>query len=180
MKTGLVICMVLIGALLLSGCETVDSVMEGADAVKGATGRAMAGQPTKAGAADLRSDEMLCSYTDRDSVAENHFKAAKILTPPSSSTQNQAEVLFADGEKTWTRYAVATHKPSEGELRVGELVLYMPYYSDDEEVSAETYRDTDWVFGRITSTDALFKQMVEVNGEELYLKWLRVADEPVE
>lgn len=180
MKAGLVTSMVLACLLLISGCETMDSVVEGANAVKGATDRAVAAQPTRAGGVNLRSDEMLCSYTDNDPVTENSFKAAKILTPASSSTQNQAEALFADGDKMWTRHALATHKPSEAELRVGEMVLYMPHYSDDEEVSVEVYRDTRWVFGRITSTEALFKEMVEVNGEELYVKWIRVPDEGVE
>lgn len=180
MRAGLITCMVLVGLLLIPGCETMDSVREGADAVRGATDRAMSAKPTTAAGVDLRSDEMLCSYTDKDPVTENSFKAAKVLTPPSSSTQNQAEVLFADGQKMWTRYALMTHRAAKTELRVGEMVLYMPHYSDDEQVSAETYRDMPWVFGTVTSTDALFKEMVEVNGEELYLKWLRVPDEPVE
>lgn len=180
MKATLVTSMVLACLLIFLGCETMDSVMEGANVVKGATDRAVAAQPTGAGGVDLRSDEMLCSHTDKDPVTENSFKAAKILTPPSSSTQNQAEVLFADGYKMWTRYALATHKASEAELRVGEMVLYIPHYSDDEEVSVEAYRDMSWVFGRITSTEALFKDMVEVNGSELYVKWIRVPDVAVE
>ena len=183
MRLGVVIATGLLSIFLLMSCESMDSVMEGADRVTGAANRATSVSskaPSATGGVDFRSDEMLCSYTEEDSVSRNSFRAAKVLTPPSAQTQNQAEVLFADGEKMWSRLTLETHKPSKQEISVGELVLHIPNYSDDEDVSVETYRGQRWVFGRVTSTDPLFKDMVEVDGEELYLKWLRVTDEPVE
>lgn len=183
MRLGVVFATAFLSVVLLISCESMDSVMEGADRVTGAANRttSMSSKaPSAPGEVDLRSDEMLCSYTDEDSVVHNSFRAAKVLTPPTAQTQNQAEVLFADGDKMWSRHALETHKPSKQEISVGELALYMPNFSDDEEVSVERYREQRWVFGRVTSTDPLFKQMVEVDGEELYLKWLRVPDEPVE
>jgi hypothetical protein len=164
--------------VLATACETMDSVMEGADTVKGVTDRA-GSVSAKAGAVDFKAGEQLCAYTDRDSAVDNNFRAAKILTEPSDGTQNQAEVLFTNGDRKWTRFVLRTHKPSKSELTVGTLVLYMPYYSDDEDVRVEAYRDSDWRFGTVTSTDDLFKDMVEVDGDPAYVKWLRIPDEPV-
>ncbi|MFO7781322.1 MAG: hypothetical protein R6W94_06800 [Spirochaetia bacterium] len=176
--TALVIVLLIAVLLLAAGCETMDSVADGAGTVKGVADRA-GSVSAKAGTVDFRSGEQLCSYTERDTVTANSYKAAKIITPPSEATQNQAEVLFADGDKMWTRFVLRTHKPSKAELSVGDMVLYMPHFSDDEEVTAEHYRKQRWEFGRVTSTDELFKDMVEVDGEPLRIKWLRVPDESV-
>lgn len=176
-KTG-ILALIAVFLVVAIGCETMDTVMEGAETVQGVTERA-GSVSAKAGAVDFRSGEQLCSYTDRDTVTGNSFKAAKILTPPSDATQNQAEVLFADGDQLWTRFVLRTHKPSASELSVGDMVLYMPHYSDDEEVSEEAYRNQRWEFGRVTSTDELFKDMVEVDGQPQRIKWLRVTDQPV-
>lgn len=176
--TALVIVLLIAVLLLAAGCETMDSVADGAGTVKGVADRA-GSVSAKAGTVDFRSGEQLCSYTERDTVTANSYKAAKIITPPSEATQNQAEVLFADGDKMWTRFVLRTHKPSKAELSVGDMVLYMPHFSDDEEVTAEHYRKQRWEFGRVTSTDELFKDMVEVDGEPLRIKWLRVSDESV-
>jgi hypothetical protein len=176
-KTGIAALIVAL-LILASGCETMDTVMDGADTVKGVTERAGSVSAT-AGAVDFRSGEQLCSYTDRDTLTANNYKAAKIITPPSEATQQQAEVLFADGDQMWTRFVLRTHKPSKAELSVGDMVLYMPYYSDHEEVNEDDYRGSHWTFGRITSTDEMFKDMVEVGGEPVLIKWIRVTDEPV-
>ena len=176
-KTG--VTALIIGLLLLAvGCETMDSVADGAGTVKGIADRA-GSVSAKAGTVDFKSGEQLCSRTDRDNLVENEYKAAKILTPPSEATQNQAEVLFADGERTWTRFVLETHKPSKAELSVGDQVLYMSAYSDNEEVSQDSYRGVRWEFGTVTSIDDLFKDMVEVNGDTVYVKWLRVTDQTV-
>ncbi len=176
-KTGITALIVVL-LLLAAGCETMDSVVDGAGTVKGVADRA-GSVSAKAGTVDFRSGEQLCSYTDGDTVTGNSYRAAKIITPPSDATQNQAEVLFADGDKMWTRFVLRTHKPSKAEVSVGDMVLYMPHFSDDEEVTEENYRKQRWEFGRVTSTDELFKDMVEVDGEPQRIKWLRVSDESV-
>ena len=170
--------LVLGALLLLTSCESLDSVMKGADTVRSVSSRTSS-TAAKAEPVDLRSGEMLCAYTDRPSIEDNNYKAAKIITPASDSTNNQAEVLFANGDQVWTGFVIASHKASKSELTVGTLALYMPYYSDDEKVSAEEYRSNPWKFGRVTSTDEFFKDMVEINGKPKYIKWVRVPDEPV-
>jgi hypothetical protein len=37
-----------------------------------------------------------------------------------------------------------------------------------------------WKFGRVTSTDEFFKDMVEINGKPKYINWVRVPNEPID
>jgi hypothetical protein len=172
MKKWFLLCIAGLMVFTLFSCDTINKVVSGAERVEKTA--------AKAGPVDFKSGEVLCSTHECDTITDCSFKAAKILTKPSAATQNQAEVLFTDGKQKWVQYVVPSHKPSEVELQVGKWVLYMPYESHHEKVDVDNYRKTTWKLGRITSTDELFKDMVEIKGDLRYVKWIRVPDEPIE
>ena len=127
-----------------------------------------------AGGVDFKSGEVLCAASDR-SMKENTYYAAKVLTPASPATKNQAQVLFLDGKEKWTSYVIPSHKASKAEMALGKYVLFSSY-SKYEEVSSDDYRKSGWYIGRITSTDELYKKMVEIKGRKYYIKWIRIPE----
>ncbi len=164
---------------IFSGCETMDTVLKGAEVVGDITDKAPA-KATPVTGLDFKKGEVLCSYSEGRSLVESTYYVAKILTPASSATKNQAEVLFVgSGKKAWSEFVVPSHKASEKKLKLGMLVLHHTWATSDQ-MSADDYRKEYWRFGRISSTDELFKGKVEVNGKSMFVKWLRVPDKPVE
>ena len=161
---------------IFSGCETV---LKGAEVVGGIKDKAPA-KATPVTGLDFKKGEVLCSYKEGKSLADNIYYTAKILTPASAATKNQAEVLFVGtGKKAWSEFVVPSHKASEKELKLGMLVLFHIGAIRDN-ISADNYRKQYWKFGRISSTDELFKGKLEVNGKSMFVKWLRISDQPVE
>ncbi len=164
---------------LLIGCETMDKMMRGADVVGDVAQKATPVQGAVE-ETEFRDGEVLCASHENESMMDNRYWLAKILTQPSASTKNQAEVLFINsGDKMWSPFVVPSHKASKSDMELGNIVLYHEW-SGSEEVSAEAYRKGRWYLGRISSTDDLFKDMVEVNGDAKYVKWLRIPEVPVE
>ena len=186
MKKKAFITLLITVSLLFFACSTMDDVVKGietADKIKSSvpsgSSSAMAAA-TSAGAIDFRSGEVLSSAYNKDNVFDDQFRAAKILTPPSDATKGQAEVLFGNGDRKWVIRVIASHRAGKQEMGLGKPVLYMYYNSTYESINADDYRNGSWRFGRITSTDELFKDMVEVDGKPCYVKWLRMSDQPVE
>ena len=163
---------------IMTGCETISDVV-GEPATK-AVSKAKISKPEKVvGGIDFKKDEALCAQYDRP-LEDNTFAAAKILTPPSADTKNQAEVLYVgSGEKEWTVAVIPSHKADKDELTLGRLVFYNDYYNH-EDVTDDKYRKHDWYLGRISSTDELFKNVVEVKGKKMLVQWIRIPDEPIE
>lgn len=165
-------------SLLLTACETLDDLEQGVSSISTtvAKGSAVAGEASQGGDIDFRKDELLCSVSGDRPREEARYKPAKIMTPPSQATRNQAEVLYPDGTKEWTYIVLPSHKAAESELAVGGEVLYMYYAGDDEEMSQDKYRTNEWQYGTITSTDELFKGVVEVGGRPMFVRWIRIPD----
>jgi len=185
-KTILLVLVVLV-SLGLYSCSTLDDVMEGMETVEKISSKAPSGGSssvmdagTSMKGVDFRKGEVLSSKTEYSNPVENRYAAAKVITPASASTQGQAEVLFANGDKKWVQITIPSHKADKNELRVGQMVLFLYYDSKKEDVSEDSYRKSEWYFGRITSTDELFKGMVEIGGDSYYVKWIRVPNEPME
>jgi len=174
-------------ALVLFSCSTMDSVLKGVDTVEKIGSAASSGTSgkvldagTSAKGVDFRKGEVLSSLYQNSSLMDNSYSAAKVMTSASDATQGQAEVLFGNGEKKWVMHTIPSHKAGKNEMELSRIVLFIPNYSDDEELSEENYRNRAWKFGRITSTDELFKDMVEIDGRSYFVKWVRVSDQPVE
>ena len=179
MRKVIIIFTVLTILFIFSGCATMDSVLKGAEVVGNITDTAP-GKATPVTGVDYKKGEVLCSYYEGRSLADNTYYTAKVLTPASDATKNQAEVIFVgSGKKAWSQFVIPSHKANDKELQLGMLVLFHVWANGDN-IDADAYRKQYWSFGRISSTDELFKGKVEVNGKSMFVKWLRVSDQPVE
>ncbi len=156
--------------ILFSGCETIRRFTGIGPSIS-----------TQALTIDFRPGEQLVSTRDSDSIANDSFRAARIMTAPSDATQGQAEVILANGTRRWSRHVLESRKATPADLYVGRMVLYMRWsnYSNDR-MTQDTYRNSDWNFGRVTSVDQLFRGRVEVAGRDLNVNWVRVTDALVE
>lgn len=168
--------------VLLIGCGTISDVV-GEKAKDVISEKAEAAPTTKPaatiGGVDFKPDEVLCARYE-DPLIDNRFYVAKILTPASAQTKDQAEVLLVgSGEKHWSIAVIPSHKAGKEELILGNVVFYC-YYYNHEDVTDEKYRKETWYLGRISSTDELFKDVVEVKGNKMFVQWIRIPEQPVE
>ena len=163
--------------LFISSCETLSDIEQGASKISGtmSKGAAVGGSATSLGSVDFRKDEVLCSVSGNEAREKARYLPALILTAPTAATGNQAEVMYPDGKKDWTYIVLPSRKANEADLKIGESVLYMYYQSDDEDMTQEKYRNSSWSFGTVTSTDELFKGVVEIDGRPMLVQWIRIA-----
>ncbi len=165
----------------LAGCSSLPvdagSLMSVASA--GSTVSAVA---QKAESKDFKSGEVLCSDGTDNDPTDMHYYVAKVMTPATEATKGQAEVLFvSDGKKQWASFVVPSHKAGKAELTVGKQVFRLNGWSGHEEkdVSAEHYRQSSWKLGTVTSTDEMFKNFVEIDGDKYDWRLVRVPDLPL-
>jgi hypothetical protein len=161
--------------VMVIGCSSVK------DAFSRVTGDALPEMPATEvqGDIDFRAGEVLCAVKDVE-LLENDFLLAKVVTPASSETKNQSEVIFLkDGEKKWVYAVVPSHKASNDEISLGTIVLYSSY-AREEKLYDEYYRKSHWYMGRVSSLDELFKGIIEVNGDKKNMKWIRIPEIEVE
>ncbi|OHD15138.1 MAG: hypothetical protein A2Z96_01475 [Spirochaetes bacterium GWB1_48_6] len=124
---------------------------------------------------DFKNGEILVTLDGEKKGAT--YYTAKVLTPPSTATKNQAEVVFIhDGSTAWANFLTNSHKATQEELKIGKEVLFMSYTEGDDSVDGDSYRKYPWYIGRVTSLDFLYKGQVEVNGRLFALKLLRIAE----
>lgn len=160
-------------ALCLMSCAEVKKMD-----VTGITSKIPTG--TVIGGGGFKKGEVLCATHETRGLLDNYYYVAKVITPASASTKNQAEVIFVhNGKKMWTKYVIPSHKASKEEIQLGNIV-FRHTWASSEDISAESYRKQDWRLGRVSSTDELFKGVVEVQGEKSRIKWLRIPDQPIE
>ncbi len=151
-------------ALGLAGCMSVPI-----PSVDGTVQRSV-----ETSAADFKSDEVLASTGDASRM-ESVYALAKVVTAASATTRDEAQVLFlADGSKQWVKWTLTSRKAAKADFVVGAPVLYPRGWSGYDTISVEEYRANQWALGRVTSTDELFKDVVEVSGEPYAVKMLRV------
>ena len=50
---------------------------------------------------------------------------------------------------------------------------------EEKDVSAEHYRQSSWKLGTVTSTDEMFKNFVEIDGDKYDWRLVRVPDLPL-
>ena len=128
---------------------------------------------------EFRSGEILCS-ADSGSMMDANFQTAKVLTPASAATKNQAEVVFIyNGQKTWVNFVVNSRKAVKSDFAIGATVFYLPGWQSWDEMEADRYRQEGWHLGNLTSTDDLFKNRVEVGGTSYNINFLRVPTDPI-
>ena len=168
---------VLVAALVLASCSSL------ADAVVRGTSGALTGGGSTATAApavvDFQSGEVLCSTGTQ--MMEGAYVLAKVLTPASPSTKNQAEVVIInDGSKSWVNFVVNSRKATKADFAIGATVFYLTgWQSWDDGITSDNYRKSEWYLANITSTEELFKNRVEVGGVSYNIKYLRVPTDPI-
>lgn len=179
MKKFLVVVATVAAIISVAGCSSLpldaSSLMN--------AGSAVTTVAQKAEAKDFKSGEVLCSIGTDEDPTDMHFAVAKVMTPASDATKNQAEVLWIDGgKKEWSSFVVPSHKAQKAELTIGKLVFHLNGWSEYEEknVSAENYRQSHWKLGRVTSLDEMFKNFVEIDGTKYDWRLVRIADIPLE
>jgi len=128
---------------------------------------------------DFQSGEILASADSR-TMFDASFDVAKILTPASPATKNQAEALWiSDGKKQWVNFVVGSRKATKADLIIGAPVFYLAGWANHDKISADAYRKDTWHLGNITSVELLYKNQVEISGEAYYIEFLRVPTDPV-
>ena len=126
---------------------------------------------------DFKQGEVLCAAGD--SAADQTFKVAKVLKPASAATKNQSQVLYvSDGSKEWADFVIASHAAKKGELADGVVVFYPSGWAEYDTMSPNDYRSAGWKVGHVTSLDEMFKNLVEIDGEKYFWKFIRIPDDP--
>jgi len=135
---------------------------------------------TVIGGGGFLKDEVLCATHESRGLLDNTYYVAKVVTPATVGTKNQAEVILVhNGKQMWTKYVIPSHTASKEEIKLGMIVFRHTWASSDD-ISADSYRKQYWALGRVSSTDELFKGVVEVQGDKSLVKWLRIPDQPIE
>jgi len=122
----------------------------------------------------FRGGEVLCAYTQEAEMEKNVYATAKVQTLPSEVSRGMAEVRYANSAKGWTRYVVPSHPARAEELKVGDWVLCSENF---EKLRTElNYRYGNWYLMRVTALRDLFQEVVEANGINIPLGWVRVPE----
>lgn len=184
MKKSLIILIAIsLVAILAMSCVSAGNVLSGAlsgalsTAPASSGGLATAG--TSAATIDFQPNDIICS-TGAGSKMETAYAVGRVLTPASPATKNQAEVLFvSDGSKLWVNYVINSRKATKADMQVGAPVFYNTYVRERAETDIDSYRKGSWYLGYITSTDELFKGLVEIAGNNYTVDFLRIPTDPV-
>jgi hypothetical protein len=178
MKILRAIVIVLAAALVLASCS---SMAQGAvTGAIGALGSGGGGAAVTAGASsasvDFQSGEVLCSTATTKMIGEG-FWVARVLTPASPATKNQAEVVWVhNGVKEWVNFVVNSRKATKADMVVGANVFVC---EDWDKIDSDAYRKRGWDLRTITSTDSLYKGRVEVSGGSYVVDYIRIPTDPV-
>ncbi|GAB1483332.1 hypothetical protein MASR2M78_21480 [Treponema sp.] len=133
-----------------------------------------------AGPVDFKSNEVLALYRDTDPVTGVYY-VARVLTPASPATKNQAEVIFVeDGQKAWSARVLPSRKADKSDSTIGNIMMYPRGWQGHDKMDSDNYRKTSWAIGHVTNNDELFKNWLEVDGEKFAVSLLRVPTMPVE
>jgi len=136
---------------------------------------------TVMGGVDFKSGEVLCASYENKGLKDNEYRVATVATSASPQTNNQAEVIFIrDGEKKWTHYVIPSHKADKSEITLGRIVFRPYHHANADEMETDQYRKNQWYLQRVTSVDEIFKGIVEVDGRNSNIKWLRIPDQAIE
>ena len=128
--------------------------------------------------ADFKKDEILCGK-DEGGPAEIQYWVGKVLKQASPETKNQFQVLYIqNGAKAWVNYVFPSHKAKKEELVIDAIVFYPAGWEEYNDMSVDDYRKASWAVGRVTATDDMFKDLVEVGGSKFNWKFIRVPDDP--
>lgn len=167
--------------LIAASCSSMaQGALSGAlGAVVPGGGGGSAAVASAAAPVEFQSGEILASADSR-SMFDSGFRLAKILTPASAATKNQAEALWvSDGKKQWVNYVIGSRKATKADFVIGAPIFYLNGWANHDKISADDYRKDGWALGNITSIELLYKNQVEIDGQPYYIEYLRVPTDPV-
>ena len=175
--------LLIVAAVLgFASCSSIASdLMRGA--IIGSAGSGSSGGGSAAHAApavaDFQSGEVLASH-DNGKIEDAAFFVAKVLQQASPATKNQAEVIYIeDGKKYWVNFIVESRKADKSDFKVGATLLYLRGWASHDNISADTYRKSRWDLGNVTSIENLYKNQVEIDGENYNINYLRTPTTPI-
>ena len=163
--------------VLFASCGSVPS--PSLSGVVSAVSNGGASIPTASAAIEFQNGEILAS-PDTSKMSDAGYSVGKVMTPATAATKNQAEVLFVeDGKKYWCNYVLNSRKATKADLVVGTTLAVLVGWAGHDDISADTYRKGTWKLGNVTSTEELFKNHVEVGGEQYNINYVRVPTDPI-
>jgi len=178
MKKGIISISILVFIVSQTACSKLESLKHDMDSY-GVSEHMPSGTVTAKGS-QFKRGEVLCANRIGTDIMRTSFYVAKILTPASSMTKNQAEVLFINNaKKMWTDRVLPSHKASKSEIKLGRIV-FVHTWAHSEKISGDNYRKQVWYLKRISSTDELFKGMIEAGGKKVRIKWLRIPNSRID
>jgi hypothetical protein len=129
----------------------------------------------------IQTDDYFISRVDFKGQAWIHVHLAKMTTPATPETKNEAEFMqITDGNKLWTKYYWTSRIATPAEVKIGALVITFDA-SDGDVYRAPENRDEartgSWFMARITDTSDLYKGYVTVSGGyKVDAKALRIVE----
>ncbi len=126
-----------------------------------------------AGATDdehyIQQDDFFFSTEPLGQSSWIYVKLAKMVTPPTSATKNEAEFYqITDGNKIWTKHYWTTRRTDKGDLKLGTVVVAFDKQGEKEIYvapdSKEEGRGGSWFMAKITDLSDLYKGYVTVSG----------------
>jgi len=117
----------------------------------------------------IQPDDYFISNDDFKSQAWIRVTLAKMKTPPSAATKNEAEFMqVLDGKDIWTKYYWSTRIAGSEELKIGAVVIMLDQSGDEGVYRAPENKDearqVSWFMAKITDMSDLYKGYVTVSG----------------
>jgi hypothetical protein len=127
---------------------------------------------------DFKKGEILCAVRSDDPFGSGYY-LAKVLKPATDATKGQSQMLYiGNGAKDWAHFVIASHPARKEELLVGAPAFCLVGMGENPDIGLDEYRKSEWALGHITSTDDLFKNLVEIDGNNYSVRIIRMADDP--
>ena len=116
----------------------------------------------------IQNDDYFVLDNDPAESGYTYAFVAKMITPPSEATRNQAQFLITQSASTvWTEHYRKSRLATRQDLRLGREIIFYDavdannhYRSPDNNVEA---RSGTWVLSRIVDLGELFKNVVMVS-----------------
>ncbi len=184
MKIFRAVVIVLTAVLVLASCSSMAQgavggalgALGGGGGGGGGGGAAVATAGASSASVDFQSGEVLVSDAATTMIGSN-FYVARVLTPASPATKNQAEVVSVNnGTKEWVNFVVNSRKATKADLVVGANIFVCETW---DKIDSDAYRKRNWDLRAVTSVSDLYKGRVEVGGESYVVEYLRVPTDPV-
>jgi hypothetical protein len=134
----------------------------------------------------VKADEYL--VLDAKYVAGSSWNSAylaKMITPPSQATRNEAEFFIIGGgkkgQKLWTANYHWTRVARRQDLKEGKILFALDGNKNDQDLyvpgaSRDRMLSQNFFVGTVNDTSELYKNYIQLSGYKVHHQALRVAD----